>query len=59
LNDSSYFKENYGEEKFKVLLICTDDRVAALVDVNDGAVDVDGIKYNKKDPKAPDGIKTL
>ncbi|MBD3351333.1 MAG: hypothetical protein GF364_07580 [Candidatus Lokiarchaeota archaeon] len=52
LNESEYFKENYGDQTFNVLLISTDDRHAAFVKLKEGTIDVDDIKYDKKDPQA-------
>lgn len=52
LNESKYFKENYGQVNLNVLLISTDDKHAAYVKIKDGIVDLDDIKYEKEDPKA-------
>jgi hypothetical protein len=56
LNESEYFKKNYGQLNLKVLLISTDDKHAAYVKIKDGTVDLDDLKYEKEDPKA---IKSL
>lgn len=52
LNESEYFKKNYSDLDLDVLLINIDERYAALVHIKNANVDVDGIKYNRKDPKA-------
>lgn len=51
LNNIEYFKTNYGQDKYQVLLIATDDKVAALVSVNNGTIDVDGIPNVKEEIK--------
>ncbi|MHA1338439.1 MAG: hypothetical protein ACTSRZ_01775 [Promethearchaeota archaeon] len=65
LNSSEYFKKNYSNFSSNVLLISIDDRHAAYVKVNEGQVEVEAIKYDRKDPKAiknmikqlkPDGL---
>ena len=50
LNESEYFKKNYNDLDIMVLLINVDERFAAIVTIKDAIVDVDGIKYNRKDP---------
>ncbi|MBN2157476.1 MAG: hypothetical protein JW776_15630 [Candidatus Lokiarchaeota archaeon] len=50
LNESEYFKNKYGDLNLRILLINTDERYAALVSINDAIVDVDGIKFDRKDP---------
>lgn len=50
LNESEYFKKNYNELDIIVLLINSDERIAALVTIKNAIVDVDGIKYDRKDP---------
>ncbi|UYP46027.1 hypothetical protein NEF87_002312 [Candidatus Lokiarchaeum ossiferum] len=54
LNESSYFKEIYGEDHFNLLLIATDDRRAAIVRVKDGTVAIEQVK-NK--PEFIDPVK--
>lgn len=54
LNESAYFKENYGEDNFDLLLIATDDRRAAIVHVQGGTVAVEQVK-NK--PEFIDPVK--
>lgn len=56
LNESDYFKEKYNQLDIVVLLINTDERYAALVTIKNAIVDVDGIKYDRKDPNE---IKSL
>lgn len=56
LNESEYFKKNYSELDIVVLLINTDERYVALVTIKNAIVDVDGIKFNRKDPNE---IKSL
>ena len=51
LNESEYFKMKYNELDLRILLINIDERYAAVVKIKDAIVDVDGIKYNRKDPK--------
>ncbi len=51
LNESEYFKKKYSELDIVVLLINTDERFAAVVTIKNAVVAVDGIKYNRKDPK--------
>ena len=50
LNESEYFKKKYNKLDLRILLINIDERYAALVNIKDAVVDVDGIKYNRKDP---------
>ncbi len=51
LNESEYFKKKYNELDLRILLINVDERYAAVVNIKNAVVDVDGIKYNRKDPK--------
>ena len=51
LNESEYFKKNYNQLDIVILLINIDERIAALVSIKNAIVDVDGIKFNRKDPK--------
>lgn len=44
LNDSDYFKQNYGSDDLSFLLIAKDDKHAALAKIKDGLVEVDDIK---------------
>jgi len=50
LNNSQYFKNKYGTFKANVLLISFDDKYAAFIKIKDGNVDIEAIKYDKKDP---------
>jgi hypothetical protein len=50
LNESEYFKQKYSDLDLDVLLINMDERYAALVSIKNAIVDVDGIKFNRKDP---------
>jgi putative sterol carrier protein len=43
LNTSDYFKQKYGQDRFRLLLVATDDKTAALVIVADGQVQVEGV----------------
>ncbi len=49
LNESDYFKQKYSDLDLDILLINTDERYAALVAIKNAVVDVDGIKFNRKD----------
>lgn len=51
LNESEYFKQNYGSDNLSFLLIARDDRHAALVEIKDGLVNVDDIKNSPEDLK--------
>lgn len=44
LNDSEYFKENFGEDDYNLLLRATDDRRAAILYVKDGTIKIEQIK---------------
>ncbi len=44
LNESDYFKEQYGEDDYSLLLNATDDRRAAIVYVKDGTIKIEQIK---------------
>ena len=51
LNTSDYFKEKYGQDSFKMLLIATDDKHAAFVTVNEGSVVIEDVKNEKEELK--------
>jgi len=44
LNESAYFKENYGQDDFQILLIAIDDNRAAILTSKNGTVEVDQVK---------------
>lgn len=44
LNESEYFKENYGEDDYSLLLRATDDSRSAIVYVKDGTIKIEQIK---------------
>ncbi len=44
LNESTYFKENFSEDCFDLLVIATDDRRAAIVHVKEATVVVEQVK---------------
>ncbi len=52
LNDSDYFKENYAEDDFSILIIATDMRRAALVISKGGKVKVESV-VNKPEEIKP------
>ena len=51
LNGSDYFKEKYGQDSFKILLVPTDEKHAAHVIINNGSVVVEDIKNEKEELK--------
>jgi putative sterol carrier protein len=51
LNSSEYFKQKYGQDRFTLLLIATDDNYAAFVTVADGTVCVEGVKNKPEELK--------
>jgi putative sterol carrier protein len=52
LNNSEFFKQTHGQDKFTLLLIATDDSHAALVKVENGTVEIEDIKNKPEEIKA-------
>lgn len=51
LNGNEYFKQKYGTDSFSILLIATDDSDAAFVKINNGSVEIEGVKNKKEELK--------
>jgi len=51
LNESDYFKEEYGEDDYSLLLRATDDRRSAIVYVKNGTIKVEQIKNKPEELK--------
>ncbi len=51
LNESEYFKEQYGEDNYTLLLTATDDKRAAIVYVKDGTIKIEQIKNKPEELK--------
>jgi hypothetical protein len=51
LQGSEYFKTNFSEDKFTILIEATDDNDAAFVKSDHGTVDMDDINKKKEDIK--------
>lgn len=49
LNTNAYFQEKYQDEKFKVLLNANDGKLAAIVKVENGVVEVESVKNIPKE----------
>jgi len=49
LNEIEYFREEFKEEDFKILLNAVEGRWAALIEVKGGEVKVDGLKNDPKE----------
>ncbi|MBD3337816.1 MAG: hypothetical protein GF353_01820 [Candidatus Lokiarchaeota archaeon] len=49
INNNPKFQERYKDEKFKILLNAKDGRYAALIKVDNGKLEVDGIKNQPKE----------
>lgn len=49
LNNIEHFKKKYADEKFKILLNATDGKIAALINVENGTLEVDSVKNTPKE----------
>jgi len=49
LNEKEKFREKYKDSSLKLLLNATDGKYAALISINDGVLDVEGISNKQKE----------
>ena len=49
LNEKEKFREKYKDSSMKLLLNATDGKYAALISINDGVLDVEGISNKEKE----------
>ncbi|MHA1146754.1 MAG: hypothetical protein ACTSR8_00750 [Promethearchaeota archaeon] len=49
LNSIEHFRKKFADEKFKILLNATDGKIAALIIVDHGVLEVDSVKNTPKD----------
>lgn len=49
LNDKEKFREKYKDSSLKLLLNATDGKYAALINISNGVVDVEGISNKEKE----------
>ena len=49
LNEKEKFREKYKDSSMKLLLNATDGKYAALISINDGVLDVEGISNKQKE----------
>ena len=49
LNEKEKFREKYKDTSMKLLLNATDGKYAALISINDGVLDVEGISNKQKE----------
>jgi hypothetical protein len=51
LNDSEVFKQNYANDSFDILFVCTDEKYAAYFKVADQKADIDAIENKPEELK--------